>query len=231
MRHPLGLTRLIAALIILGTVLLAVNARPFWGMLRNSGALRDWIASWGNAGPVVIVVLQAFQVVAAPVPGAVLGLVSGYLYGVGWGTLYSVLGTAGGSLIALWLARRYGRPLVERLSPPATLARIDAVMRRRGLPFLVLVFLLPFLPDDAACFVAGLTTIPIPALMLAVVAGRPPGIWVSCWLGANAAGLTRTQWAAVITASAVLLVPFLLYGDRLQVWALALADRLGGPAK
>jgi len=73
-----------------------------------------------------------------------------------------------------------------------------------------------------------LTTIPIPALMLAVLAGRPPGIWVSCWLGAHAAGLTRTQWVSVSAISSVALLPFLVYGDRLQAWALALADRFAG---
>jgi uncharacterized membrane protein YdjX (TVP38/TMEM64 family) len=92
--------------------------------------------------------------------------------------------------------------------------------------FFVLVFLLPFVPDDAACFAAGLTHIPIPALMLAVLAGRPPGILVSCWLGANAVGLGPSQWVTVTALSALLALPFLYYGNRLPASVLALAQRL-----
>jgi len=208
--------------------LLVISNEPYLVLFRDALRLRQWVHTWGAWAPLAIVVLQAAQVLLAPVPGQVLGLASGYLFGVAWGTFYSVLGTALGSLIALALARIYGRPLVERLVPVETLARLDAGARQRGLFFFVLVFLLPFLPDDLACFVAGLTPIPIPALMLAVLAGRPPGIWVSCWLGANAVGLSTVQWAELIAASTLLAVLFLLYGDRLQEWAMTLTERLAG---
>ena len=74
--------------------------------------------------------------------------------------------------------------------------------------------------------VAGLTPIPIPALMLAVLAGRPPGILVSCWVGANAAGLSVAQWALLIAGSVLLALLFLFYGEQLEEGAMSLVDRL-----
>jgi len=74
-----------------------------------------------------------------------------------------------------------------------------------------LVFLLPFLPDDLACFAAGLTTIPIPALMIVAITARAPGILVSSWVGANAEGLSAAQWVMLIAGSAVLAGLALLY--------------------
>jgi uncharacterized membrane protein YdjX (TVP38/TMEM64 family) len=82
--------------------------------------------------------------------------------------------------------------------------------------FFLLVFLLPFLPDDLACFAAGLTAIPIPALMLTSLAGRLPGIWVSCWVGAHAASLSPMQWAMVATFAAALAALFLVHGEAWQ---------------
>ncbi len=219
-------TLILIALLIALLGLLATHNGRYLALFGDQVRLREWVRSWGAWAPLATVALQMAQVLLAPIPGHVVGLASGYLFGVAWGTFYSVLGTALGSLIAFSLARAYGRPLVERLVPPQTLVRLDAGAQRRALSFFVLVFLLPFLPDDLVCFVAGLTPIPIPALMLAVLAGRPPGILVSCWLGANAAGLSTAQWVVVIAGSALLAVLFLLYGNQLQEWAMSLTERL-----
>lgn len=206
--------------------LLIVHSGQYLVLFKDQDQLREWVCNWGAWAPLAIMALQMVQVLLAPIPGQVLGLASGYLFGVAWGTFYSVAGTALGSLVAIILARAYGRPLIERLVPPEILTRLDAGAKRRGLLFFVLVFLLPFLPDDLACLVAGLTPIPIPALMLAVVSGRLPGVLVSCWLGANATSLNTVQWAMLISSSALLAILFLLYENRLQKLTLRLVDRL-----
>lgn len=208
--------------------LLVISDGRYLALFRDPIRLREWVRGWGARAPLGIIALQVTQVLLAPVPGHVVGLASGYLFGVVWGTVYSVLGTALGSFIAFVLARKHGRPLVERLLPPNTLAWLDAGAQRRGLFFFVLLFLLPLLPDDVACLAAGLTRIPIPALMLAVLAGRPPGILVSCWLGANAAGLSTAQWALLFAASALLALLFLFYGEQLERGVMTLVERLTG---
>jgi len=215
----------VALLTVLLGLLLLHNAQ-LRALLTDPLRMRKWVSGWGAWAPLAMVALQVAQVLLAPIPGQVMGLVSGYLFGVTWGTVYSVAGNALGSLLAFSLARAYGRPFVERHVPANTLARLDAGAQRRGLVFFVLVFLLPFLPDDLTCFAAGLTSIPIPALMLATLAGRPPGILVSCWLGANAVALGPTQWAFVVVGSVLLAGFFLRYGAELQEWTMQLTERL-----
>jgi len=207
---------ILLAVLFLIMIMLLPNQRA---LFQDQEHLRDWVSQWGVWKPVAVVFLQIAQVLLAPVPGQVVGLVSGYFFGVVWGTVYSIAGTTLGSAIAFLLARNFGRPLVERLVPAATLKRLDDGAQRRGLFFFLLVFLIPFLPDDLACFVAGLSPIPIPALVLVAMAGRLPGIFVSCWVGANAMNFTTTQWASLIAASALLAILFLLYGDQIQKWA------------
>ncbi|MBC7233457.1 MAG: TVP38/TMEM64 family protein [Chloroflexi bacterium] len=209
----------IALFILLAVLFLALFLPNQWALFQDQEHLRDWVSQWGVWKPVAVVFLQMAQVLLAPVPGQVVGLVSGYFFGVVWGTVYSIAGTTLGSAIAFLLARIFGRPLVERLTPAPTLKRLDDGAQRRGLFFFLLVFLIPFLPDDLTCFVAGLSPIPIPALVLVAMAGRLPGIFVSCWVGANAMNFTTTQWALLIAASALLAALFLLYGDQLQAWA------------
>jgi uncharacterized membrane protein YdjX (TVP38/TMEM64 family) len=219
--------------LLIGVLLLAVTLMwlcrqdgRLWALFGDVEPLRTWVLAWGAWAPLAVIALQVAQVLVAPIPGQVVGLAGGYLFGTAWGTFYSVVGTGLGSWMALVLARALGRPLVERLVPSSLLQRLDAGARKRGLLFLLLVFLLPFLPDDAACFVAGLTPIPIPALMLAVLLGRLPGIWVSCWLGAHATGLGVAQWALVGAGSSVVALLFVLYGEQLSGWMLGVTERL-----
>ncbi|MFC7165980.1 TVP38/TMEM64 family protein [Halospeciosus flavus] len=142
-------------------------ADPVW--------LRTRIAAYGPFAPVVFVFLQAVQIVFAPIPGQLLAFVGGYLFGAVHGTLYSLLGAAIGSTVAFLLARRYGRPYVERAITAETLATFDDVVSHDGRFALFLAFLVPGLPDDAICFVAGLTRIPLWQLVAISIVGRVPG--------------------------------------------------------
>ncbi len=210
-----------ATLVVLSGLWVAIRNSGFLTLFGDSQRLVTWVRGRGPWAPLGIIVLQIAQVVVAPIPGQIVGVAAGYLFGTLLGTFYSLLGTAAGSWIAFALARAYGRPLVERIVPRQILARLDAGAQRRGLFFFALVFLLPFLPDDLACFAAGLTPIPIPALMAVAITTRTPSILVTAWLGANAEGLSTSQWAMLIAASALLAGLSLLYGERVQQWLMA----------
>ncbi len=174
----------------------------------------------GVWGPLVLIGLIVAQTVVAPIPGVVLNLVAGYLYGWGLGFLYSWLGLAAGSALAMALARFAGRPVVARLVTDPALARFDRLAQRGGLRFFLLAFLIPGLPDDVLCFVAGLTRLPLRILWLLSVTARLPGLSMAVWLGAYAERASWQAWAiGAGLAAAVLLLAWRL-GPRLQemVW-------------
>jgi uncharacterized membrane protein YdjX (TVP38/TMEM64 family) len=216
------------ALVALAGLWAVVRNASLLGLFEDSQHVVTWVRGRGPWRPLAIVALEIGQVLLAPIPGQAVGVAAGYLYGTLWGTLYCLLGMAAGSWMAFRLARVYGRPLVERLVPHQTLTWLDAGAQGRGLFFFALVFLLPFLPDDLACFVAGLTAIPIPALMLVAITARAPGILVSSWVGANAEGLNAAQRVILIAGSAFLAGLALLYGEQLQQWLMA---RLAGKGR
>lgn len=192
-----------------------------WGpalcrLLANRETVQRWVAGFGLWGPLASVLLNAAQVLLAPIPGQTVGVVNGYLYGVGWGTFYSLLGVELGSALAMGLARLFGRPLVERLVGAKRLARWDGIARRQGPAFFFLVFLLPFVPDDVVCFLIGLSPLSIPYMLLLAAVGRLPGLVVSSWVGANATELPWWGWGAVGAGSAVLAILFWKYRERLE---------------
>lgn len=222
-----GARRLVPALAGLAVVALAILCLTVWhepmlGLFTQPGRIEGLIARLGPFGPLAIIALQVAQVLVAPIPGQVVGLASGYLYGVWLGTLYSMAGLTLGSYLAVWLVRRWGRPLIERLLAEQTLARVDRFSERLGVPLLFLVFIVPFLPDDAILLVAGLTDIPLAGILLAAVFGRLPGVFVSAWIGSSAVALSPAQWAVAIAATLAVAIPLYLRREALErrMWSL-----------
>jgi uncharacterized membrane protein YdjX (TVP38/TMEM64 family) len=173
----------------------------------DAQALRTWIAGFGVFAPLVFVFLQATQVVVAPIPGQVVALVAGYLFGPVYGTIYSLTGVPIGSAVAFSLAKRYGRSFVERVIADEVIDRFDAFVERVGVPGLFAFVIIPGLPDDAICFLSGLTTWRLRTFIAVIAVGRLPAYVITVYAGGEfAGGRFRTGIALVafvIVVSAV----------------------------
>jgi len=191
----------------------------------NRERVVEEIRGAGAWGPLVLIGLSIGQTLVAPIPGQVINFVAGYLYGPWAGTAYSWIGLALGAGLAMLLARFAGRPLVERLVSAKSLGQIDRLAAGKGLGFFFLFFLIPGLPDDLLCFVAGLTTLPLRVLWLMAVVARVPGLVAAVWLGASADQIPWPVWAGLTVLGFVALVLFWRYGD---AWQAALMARIGG---
>lgn len=187
--------------------------------------LRASFASLGAWGPLVSILLSAAQVLIAPIPGQAVGLANGYLYGPYLGLALSVAGMTLGGGIAMLLARWLGRPLVEHFVDRETLDRLDRLTAHRGSLFFFLVFLVPFLPDDAACFAIGLSSLPIPRMLVLAVVGRAPGTFMACFLGAHAEDLPAWAVIASFAGAGLLGLLFARYSNRLESRAFETLER------
>ena len=208
----LVLAALIVPLILWRDQIRAVFMEP----QRLTAAVR----STGPWAPLAFIGLYVAQSIAAPIPGQALNFAAGYLFGLIPGILYSWLGLIIGTTAALLLARYLGRPLVQRLIAPAALEKMDRLAENRGLIFFFLVFLVPGLPDDIACFVAGLTSLPLLALIAVSAIGRLPSVVASVWLGTHAQQLPWQGWLILAGLTVALALAAWRYGERIQDAAL-----------
>ena len=115
-----------ALVIAIGAALWAWR-EPLWALVGDRERLQAWVARLGPWGPLATIGLNIAQVILAPIPGQIVGVMNGYLYGIAAGTLYSMIGLVIGTATAMVLGRRFGRPLVERLVNPTQLARWDDI--------------------------------------------------------------------------------------------------------
>ncbi|MFD1587652.1 TVP38/TMEM64 family protein [Halorientalis brevis] len=200
-----GLVRL--SLLLAALLALYVGARQYAPFIFDAEALREWIRQFGVFAPLVFIVIQAAQVVVAPIPGQIVALASGYVFGPVAGTVYSLVGVLLGSAVAFSLASRFGRPVVEQLLHEDVLARFDGFVDRVGLPGLLAFVIIPGLPDDAICFLSGLTKWRLRTFLAIITIGRLPAYVITVYAGGElAAGQVTTAGvllAAVIVASVI----------------------------
>lgn len=204
--------------IALAAVALAVGwmiVQRQFSFLVDPAELRAFIAQYGQWAPLVFVVLQALQVVLAPIPGQILAVVAGYLFGPWWGTLYNVVGITIGSTVVFVLSRRFGRSYVEGVVHEETLERFDTFGDEYARATLFVLFLLPGLPDDALCFLAGLTRLPLWQLVVIAVVGRTPAFFLANVVG-DFVGTGRLLPAGVLTV-VVLVLSAIIYRYRDRV--------------
>lgn len=215
----------IALLLALGAALW-IWREPIRTLFMDRERVQTWVARLGPWGPLATIGLNTAQVILAPIPGQFIGVTNGYLYGVAAGTLYSMIGLVMGTATVMVLARRFGRPFVERLVNEEQLTRWDEITARQGPWFFFLIFLFPFLPDDLTGFLIGLSPLSIPRMLVLTTLGRLPGVLVSSWVGARAHALPWWAWIPLAGGTAGLAWLFWRYQEEMEALMVRLIRRL-----
>jgi uncharacterized membrane protein YdjX (TVP38/TMEM64 family) len=177
---------------------------------------RSWVEGFGAWGPIAYLMAQAAQVVLVPVPGTLFPPVGALAFGP-WPALgLSLAGLALGSALVFLIARRWGRPLAVRMVGDDRLHRYESVIAARGGLLLWLVFLLPLLPDDAVCALAGLSAIPFRRFMVIAVIGRVPAVAAGVFGMAGLEGAPAWVWAAAALGFVLMVWAATRYGSVLE---------------
>ena len=111
----------------------------------------------GVFAPLLLGFVLILQVIVAAIPGHALIVSGGFAFGFFPALALSLTATVIGSQISFMLARRAGRPLIERPAPVELLDKWSAISAEKGLVFFLFAFMLPVFPADIMNFIAGLS--------------------------------------------------------------------------
>lgn len=198
-------------------VLLSVHYGPEisrWFSQRDQ--LKEAVEQGGVLAILAFIGVQVLQVVVAAIPGEIVQIAAGYLFGTLLGAGYLLVGLIIGALIAFFAARVLGYPLLKIFVPGAKRERLLHIISRGESELVIFVlFLLPGLPKDALTYVAGASPINPWRFLVISTLGRLPALVVSCYIGASLGRDNLLAVAIVSTVSVLLILLGMVYRERI----------------
>jgi len=184
-------------------------------LYEDKALLRETLHRWGVLAPLVFMVIQALQVVISPIPGDVTGFLGGFMFGQWLGFVYSTIGLTAGSLLAFGVGRQLGAPFVRRVISEIAWDRLGFIVDAGGAILCLIIFLLPGVPKDIACYLFGMSPMPFWVFAAISTAGRMPGTWVLSAQGAKTAEGQYGQLLILSVIVAAVTLPLYYYRHRI----------------
>jgi len=146
--------------VVLGVLLITfiVLARVF-DIGGRLGELRDWIDSLGTLGPLVYVLIYIVSVVFA-LPGSIITIMGGLLFGSLVGVIAVSVGSTIGASLAFLVARYMARDFVaERFADNDRIQKLDRLTQEHGAIIVAITRLVPIFPFNLLNYGFGLTSV------------------------------------------------------------------------
>ena len=212
---------IIATLVAACSWLIVTNAPAYQFLVRlyvDKRFLKQTLREWGVLAPVIFMGLQALQVIIAPIPGELTGILGGYLFGEWGGLLYSTIGLTVGSVAAFAVGRWLGARYVQKLVSTDIWRKMGFIVEAEGAILCFIIFLVPGLPKDVTCYLFGLSPMPFWASALVSTLGRIPSTWVLSAQGARTASGDYLQVILLTAIVVAVALPLYYYRTRVLGW-------------
>lgn len=186
-------------------------------VLKDPAAFKNLLNEFSIYHILMFILLQIIQVIIFIIPGELIEIMAGYLFGTTMGSIYSIVGITIGSAVSFFIARLLGYDFVRKVTPEQMFNRLDIFVNedKRSGTVLFLLFLIPGLPKDALAYFAGITPIGYLNFIFISMFARLPTIVFSVYIGANIGDKNYTTAIIVaVIASITFLIGF-IYRDKI----------------
>jgi uncharacterized membrane protein YdjX (TVP38/TMEM64 family)/rhodanese-related sulfurtransferase len=195
----------------------------------DAASLQAWVEGAGAAGPLLFIAVYALATVLF-LPGSVITLAGGVLFGPVWGALYNITGATIGAALAFLVARYLASGWVTQRTGGRMKQLVDGV-EQEGWRFVAFVRLVPLFPFNLLNYALGLTRIRFWHYVLASYIFMLPGAIAYTWLGfagrealAGGEGMIRNILIALALLASVAFLPRLI--KRLRAQPMLAVDEL-----
>ncbi len=167
------------AIVVVGVGVLVWTGRSVGAYVP---AFAAWVDGLGALGPIVFMVGYIVATVAF-IPGSLLTLAAGAIFGLGRGTLFVFVAASLGAIAAFLVSRYLARGAVERrIAGNARFASIDRAIASQGRRIVFLLRLSPVFPFNLLNYALGLTQVRLADYALASF-GMLPGTLLYVYYG------------------------------------------------
>ncbi len=171
---------------IVAVGLISINNFGMMNFLSNPDQIKVYIGNKGILGMLIFILLQIVQIVIAIIPGEPIQLAGGYIYGGFLGFVLSTIGIMIGSVMAFFLSRKFGFPLVCKLVKKEKLIEYKRKLEsKKGSTLLFILCFIPGVPKDVLVYAVGLTPFKFKKFLGIYFVARIPTMLVASYMGAQ----------------------------------------------
>jgi uncharacterized membrane protein YdjX (TVP38/TMEM64 family)/rhodanese-related sulfurtransferase len=203
--------RILLLLVLAAGIALAISYRNHF----DAGALEAWIREAGILAPLLFILIYAIAAVLF-LPGTVVTLAGGALFGPVLGTLYNLTGATLGATLAFLIARYLASDWVMQKAGGRAKQLINGV-EEEGWRFVAFVRLVPLFPFNLLNYALGVTRLRLTHYIIASFVCMLPGAAAYTWLGyagrealAGGEGIIRKALVALALLALVAFLPRLI---------------------
>ena len=208
---------LVAFIVIIAAIV--VLAWPYIADVFSEGGVDRLVERVQNAGPLGVLILlgmQFLQIVVAFIPGEVVQLAAGLMYGPVWGSIIILVGCVISSTVIYKLVHALGAPFVQGMVSTEHLEKFRAFEKSGKLDIVVFIlFLIPGMPKDVFTYIVPLTDMPYKKFITLTTIGRIPGVVGSTYAAAGFASGEIVGPIVVLVILAVIAVVAIVFRDKI----------------
>lgn len=195
---------LIAVFGVIG-IAIFIKSSGILNHMSSVEAFQKYIQGYGEGAYVIFFLIQFLSVIIAPIPSNISAVAGGAVFGM-WGSFFiSMLAIISGSTVVFMLARKFGKSFTRRFVSPKVSEKYEQLISsKRGELLLIVLFFLPFLPDDAIGFLVGLSKMNFSKYFLIMMLTRPWEILAASALGSS--NIIMPWWVWGIIALFIIII-------------------------
>ncbi|PIW50691.1 hypothetical protein COW20_01955 [bacterium (Candidatus Blackallbacteria) CG13_big_fil_rev_8_21_14_2_50_49_14] len=194
-------------------VLIILFKRYELGSFFNQKQIQAWLTPFGIWAPLVFMGLFVVSMLLMVIPYSLMCGVGALLFGVAWGTLWSVLGGTLAALAVYGASRIVGQKMIRKQTGNPRWENLNRRLEKDGFYYLLLMRTIAILPFNLLNFACAFTAIKLRHFIFANLIGLIPFSFI-CGYGTTIlldTKISKTQIAILIGIVLLVLVPPLIF--------------------
>lgn len=178
--------------------------------------LIELITSQGPLGVLILLGMQLLQIIVAFIPGEVVQIAAGMMYGPLWGSVVILVGCVLSSMAVYELVHKLGAPFVRSMVGEKQLLKFRQfeLSGKFGVTVFIL-FLIPGFPKDVLTYIVPLSDMNLRTFLLLSTIGRTPGVIISTYAAAGLADGNIVTSVIIFVVAALIAIIVLLLRNRI----------------
>jgi len=150
--------------------------------ILEPNTLRQRMQAMGSFAPLAYLILCILRPIFF-FPGPLLSITGGIVFGIYWGTFYTIIGSTLGASFSFAITRHFGQGFLNKWLTDKKIAKFQHYTQQSGFQFVFFARLIPGAPFDIISYACGLSQVKFKHFFWGTFLGTIPGSFLGNFLG------------------------------------------------